>query len=85
MEIRLDNYWTKEIDLEKNVEGLGLSLYIIKERRQEAVVLTTEYQHWVAIYYNTRMKEMKFGIGDLVLRETTLATRDLVDGKLSLN
>ena len=41
-----------------------------------------KYQQKIAEYYNRMVKLKKFSIGDLVLRKVTLATKDLVQGKL---
>jgi hypothetical protein len=37
----------------------------------------------MAKYFNMKVKPRNFKVGDLVLRKVTLATRDLVEGKLA--
>lgn len=39
----------------------------------------------MAKYFNKKVKERKFKVGDLVLREATLATKQPVDRKLGPN
>lgn len=67
VEIKLTNYRTAQIIPKKNTKSLWLSLDMIEERRQEAAVQATTYQHLMAKYYNKRVKERNFKVDDLVL------------------
>lgn len=43
------------------------------------------YQTSMTRYYNKKVKEKKFKVGDLVLREIIPATKDSTNGKLAPN
>ena len=50
--------------------------------RDKASSKMTKYQLKMAEYYNKRVKLRRLDIDDLVLRKTTIATKDPTQGKL---
>lgn len=55
---------------------------LLEERRQKATAQMTIHRNTMARYYNKKVKERRFKVGDLVLKEITLVTKDPTDGKL---
>jgi hypothetical protein len=68
---------------EANAEGLKLHLDLLQKERDHAQITLSAYQERVAKYFNRKVKPRSFKVEDLVLRKVTLATRDLVEGKLA--
>jgi hypothetical protein len=68
---------------ESNDEGLKLHLDLLQEKCDHAQITLLAYQERMAKYFNKKVKPRIFGVGDLVLRKVTLATRDLAEGKLA--
>ncbi|XP_076882635.1 uncharacterized protein LOC143531169 [Bidens hawaiensis] len=62
-------------------EDLRLNLNLAEERRDEAARKEVEYKKKIEKYYNARVREVTFKIGDLVLRENE-ASRQEDQGKL---
>ena len=61
------------------------SLDSIDEIREKAQLRVAAYQQKVARYFNSKVKERKFNVGDLVLRRVFLNTRDPTAGVLGPN
>ena len=61
------------------------SLDLIEERQDEAQLKNVAYQQQATRYFNKRVRDRKFGLGDLVLRHVFLATRDPSAGVLGPN
>ncbi|XP_030970747.1 uncharacterized protein LOC115991144 [Quercus lobata] len=67
---------------EINDDELRLNLDCLDEVRVNASSKMTRYQRKMAEYYEKRVKLRRLDIGDLVLRRTTMATKDPTQGKL---
>ena len=61
------------------------SLDLVDELREDSQLRVAAYQQKVAKYFNAKVKDRKFGVGDLVLRRVFLATRDPGAGVLGPN
>ena len=61
---------------EINDDELRLNLDCLDEVRVNASSKMTKYQRKMAEYYDKRVKLRRLDIGDLVLRRTTMATKD---------
>ncbi|XP_076891436.1 uncharacterized protein LOC143542835 [Bidens hawaiensis] len=66
---------------EENENDLRLNLIFTEERREAAARREVEYKKAMEKYYNARVREVKFKVGDLVLRENE-ASRQENQGKL---
>ncbi|GMP37997.1 hypothetical protein CsSME_00021317 [Camellia sinensis var. sinensis] len=58
-------------------------LDLIEELRETAAVRLASYQQKMRTHYNRRVRPREFSVGDLVLREVTLATKNPAEGKLA--
>ena len=67
---------------EENDDKLQLNLDCLDEVKDKASNRMAKYQQKMAEYYNKRVKLRQLDIGDLVLRKVTIATKDLIQGKL---
>ncbi|XP_076912423.1 uncharacterized protein LOC143570734 [Bidens hawaiensis] len=65
----------------ENEEDLRLNLNLAEERMELAARKEIEYKKKVEKYYNARVREIKFRLGDLVLKENE-ASRQEDQGKL---
>jgi hypothetical protein len=81
-EIGLTSFRTNEYDEDNNDSQLCLNLDLLDEACDQAEVKTKAYQQRMARYYDRRVKHREFKVGDLVLRKVTLATKDLIQGRL---
>ena len=72
-------------DLEQNILLMMESLDSIDEMREKSQLRVAAYQQKVARYFNSKVKERKFNVGDLVLRRVFLNTRDPTAGVLGPN
>lgn len=61
------------------------SLDLNEELHEDSQLRVAAYQQKVARYFNARVKDRKFGVGDLVLQRVFLATRDPGAGILRPN
>ena len=61
------------------------SLDLVNERREQAQLRVAAYQQKVALYFNSKVRQRKFDVGDLVLRRIFLNTRDQATGVLRPN
>ena len=68
-----------------NDELLGKSLDLIEERRKNAIVQLTYYQHKLKQGYNANMKLRPLALGDLVLRKVLGTAKNPAWGKLGPN
>ena len=66
-------------------EQLRLNLVLIDEVRTDADERMTRYKNLKARQYDTIVRPRRFNIGDLVLKKVSLATKNLVYGKLGPN
>ena len=72
-------------DQGRNHKLIEESLDLIKERREKASLRVAAHQQKVARYFNSRVKDQKFQVGDLVLRSVFLNTKDATTGVLGPN
>lgn len=66
-----------------NNKDLRVNLDLIEERREQSNIRQTTYKHDVEKYYNQRVKEKAFRVGEYVLRQNK-ASRSQLQGKLGL-
>ena len=76
IEVKIPTIRTHAYDQASNQSELEVSLDLIEERRDEAQLKNVAYQQRATRYFNKRVRDQKFGVGDLVLRRVFLATRD---------
>ena len=57
-------------------------LDLIEELRETTAVRRASYQQKMRTHYNRKVRPREFAVGDLVLREATLATKNPAEGKL---
>ena len=63
-------------DQPTNEQLLLETLDSVKERREKAQLRVAAYQQKIARYFNFKVREKKFNMGDLVVRRVFLNTRD---------
>ncbi|XP_028120441.1 uncharacterized protein LOC114317848 [Camellia sinensis] len=68
-------------ELTKDLRRADLDL--IEKLRETATVRSASYQQKMRAHYNRRVRPREFAVGDLVLREATLATKSPAEGKLA--
>ena len=61
------------------------SLDLIDEKREQAQLRVAAYQQKVARYFNSKVRERKFNVGDLVFRRVFLNTHDQAAGVVGPN
>jgi len=79
------NYRVLKYQDEDNEEQLCLNLDLIDEIRMNAERRTVKYKNLMARQYDAMVKPRRFGIGDLILKRVSLATRNPAHGKLGPN
>ena len=84
-EIGLRSHRTANYNPESNEEAMRVELDLLEERREETQIRAAAYKHRIAQYFNKRVKGRSYKVGDLVLREVTVATRVPGHGKLGAN
>ena len=57
----------------------------MEERRKKAALRSAAYKQQVKKCFNRKVKPRNFQVGDLVLREVSLATKNPSEGKLGPN
>ena len=72
-------------DQPTNEQLLLETLDSVEESREKAQLRVAAYQQKIAKYFNSKVRERKFKIGDLVLRRVFLNTRDPAAGVLGPN
>ena len=70
---------------EHNKESLLLNLDLLKEKREQALKRTEDYQRKTARYYDRKVRPNSFKPDDLVLKKLLLARKDPTHGKLGPN
>lgn len=71
--------------MEENDQQLRFSLDLLEERRENAEIRWAAYQQHVTKYYNQKVKEQSFQVGDLVLKKVTLPLKERPNGTLGAN
>lgn len=61
---------------QENEKDLRLNLNLSEERREIATRRESEYKKKMENYYNSRVREVKFKVGDLVLRENEASMQE---------
>ncbi|CAL8994500.1 unnamed protein product [Prunus brigantina] len=82
VEISEPSYRTETFAPRANEEALALSLDLIEERRAQANLRNEAYKQRISRYYDSRVKPRSFRIGDWVMREVSLATKNPTEGTL---
>ena len=85
IEVEIPTIWCHVYNQAENQSQLEESLDLIEERRDEAQLKNAAYQQRATQYSNRKVRDRKFGLGDLVLRRVFLATRDPSTGVLGPN
>ena len=85
IEVKIPTIRALTYDQTSNHSQLEETLDLIEERRNEAQFKNAAYQQRATRYFNKRVRDRKFGVGDLVLRHVFLATRDPAAGVLEPN
>ena len=68
--------------VENNDEALRLNLDLLKEKREQVLRRTEDYQRKTTRYYNQKVKPRSYKPGDLVLKKLLPARKNLTHGKL---
>ena len=76
---------TSTFTLDGNDKLLKKNLDLVEERRENAMVQLTYYQHKLKQGYNMNVKLRPLALGDLVLRKVLGNTKNPAWGKLGLN
>ena len=85
IEVEIPTIRTQIYDQDSNHTRLEETLDLIEEKRAEAQLRNAAYQQRTTRYFNKRVRDRKFGMGDLMLRHIFLATRDPTAGVLGPN
>ena len=70
---------------EHNEESLRLNLYLLEEKREQALKRAKDYQRKIARYYDRKVRPNSFKPDDLVLKKLLLARKDPTHEKLGPN
>ncbi|XP_023746717.1 uncharacterized protein LOC111894856 [Lactuca sativa] len=81
MEVAVNTLRVANKDEESNIKDLRINLDILEEKREESGVRQAAYKHATERYYNQRVKEKAFKVGEYVLRKNE-ASRAQPQGKL---
>nr|GEV71239.1 hypothetical protein [Tanacetum cinerariifolium] len=68
VEIGMPTLRTTKVDVIKNNEALGVSLDLLKEKREHAAIQEAKSKAKMEKYYNARVRNISFRSGDLVYR-----------------
>ncbi|GFY96814.1 hypothetical protein Acr_11g0011200 [Actinidia rufa] len=82
VKIEIPSFRTSIFNKENNKTELRLNLDLLGEKREQAKVRQAAYKYQVSNYYNQRVKHRFFLLGDLVLRNVTMSTKELNAGKI---
>ena len=85
VEIGMTTFQTAMHNDQQNNAQIRLNLDLIDEVRGQAEERMKRYQEKMTHHHNMKVKARRFGVGNLVLRKVTLATRDPIQGKLGPN
>ena len=69
VEMRVESHRVQAYGDEANRVALAESLDMLEEKRKKAQMRVAVYQQRAARYYNSRVRERTFRVGDLVLRK----------------
>ena len=85
VEVHMANHRVMKYQNEENKEQLRFNLDLIDKVRMDAEHRTVRYKNLMARQYDAMVKPRRFNIGDLVLKNVSLATRNPAHGKLGPN
>ena len=85
IEVKISTIRTQNYDQDSNHSQLEETLDLIEEKREEAQLRNAAYQQRTTRYFSKRVRDRKFGVGDLIFRRVFLATRDSAAGVLGPN
>ena len=85
VEVHMANHRVMTYQDKDNEEQLRLNLNLIDEVRTDAEHRTARYKNLMARQYDAMVKPRRFNIGDLVLKNVSLATKNSAHGKLGPN
>ena len=85
LEVGLPTLRSELCDQGLNDLSVARELDLAEERREAAAIRLAAYQQQLARGYNPKVKERKFGMGELVLKKTLPGDRDPNEGKLAPN
>lgn len=81
VELTIGSLQTTYFEEGNDKKDLRANLDLIEERREQSNILQDAYKHAVERYYNQRVKEKAFRVGDYILRRNE-ASRAQSQGKL---
>ena len=67
--MKVNSYRIQAYEDQVNHAAMAESLDMLEERREKAQMRVAVYQQRAARYYNSRVRERMFRVGDLVLRK----------------
>ncbi|GJX82646.1 reverse transcriptase domain-containing protein [Tanacetum coccineum] len=79
--IRMPTFRTTEVNVAKNDEALEINLELLEEKREQAAIREAKSKRQMEKYYNTKVRNASFKLGDLVYRSNE-ASRVEDTGKL---
>ena len=82
IEMKVNSFRIYVYEDQVNHAAMAESLDMLEKRREKAQMRVAVYQHRAARYYNSRVQERTFRIGDLVLRKVLPNARDPGEGVL---
>ena len=85
VEIGLPNNRTSNYRSGQNQDELRTNLDLLEEVRETSQVRIAAYQQRVARFYNSRVKERRFRVGDLVLRRNVREKKDKIASTFNPN
>ena len=81
MEVEVNTLRVANKDEESNAQDLRINLDILEEKREKSGMCQAAYKHATERYYNQRVKEKAFRVGEYVLRKNK-ASQAQPQGKL---
>ncbi|GJX94982.1 reverse transcriptase domain-containing protein [Tanacetum coccineum] len=72
-EIGMPTFRTAEVDVAENDEALEINLELLEEKREQAAIREAKSKRQMEKYYNTKVRNTSFKIGDLVYRSNEVS------------
>ena len=76
-EVKISSFRYENFDEETNTSLLATERDIIEERREVARIRMEAQKQRMARYYNSKVRERKFKVGDTILRQVFQNTKEL--------
>ncbi|KAL5777698.1 hypothetical protein ACOSP7_010624 [Xanthoceras sorbifolium] len=83
IEMRIQSPRVAMYDQAHNITALESNLDELESFRDKAQIRNAMYQQRVASHYNSKVREIRFQLNDLVLRKVSLNTKDKAVGTLA--